>query len=177
MLQRLRQAGLVWPTLATLVGLAVLIGLGTWQMERKRWKEDLLARIAAGANAEPVAFPPVLGEPGPDVVILKVREQDLRSFLEQWLPEYRHVVVRGRFLHGKEQYLYAPTPAGLGWHVYTPLVIASSEVLWINRGLVPDARKAPATRPQGQVSGEVEVRGLVRYPAAKGPFTPQNDVQ
>ena len=39
MLQRLHKADLVWPTLLALAGLALLIGLGTWQMERKRWKE------------------------------------------------------------------------------------------------------------------------------------------
>ena len=89
--------------------------------------------------------------------------------------EYRHVSARGRFHHDKEQYLYAPTPAGPGWYVYTPLEIARGQVIWINRGSVPDAKKAPATRPDGQVAGEVEVRGLVRLPARKGPFTPAND--
>jgi surfeit locus 1 family protein len=91
--------------------------------------------------------------------------------------EYRHVSVTGRFLHDKEQYLYAPTPAGLGWHVYTPLQIAPGKIVWINRGLVPDARKAPATRPEGQVAGAVDVKGLVRLPAVKAVFTPTNDVQ
>src|SRR5262245_30135325 len=163
MLQRLRQAGLVWPTLATLAGLAVLIGLGTWQLERKRWKEDLLAKIAAGAHADPIVLSPVRTEPlGSDVVVLLTVEPEI---------EYRHVAARGHFHHDKERYFYAPAPAGLGWHVYTPLEIAPYQVIWINRGSVPDAKKAPATRPEGQVSGEVEVRGLVRLPAGKGLFT------
>ncbi len=38
--------------------------------------------------------------------VLKVRRSRLAA-------EYRHVSVRGRFHHDKEQYLYAPTPAGL----------------------------------------------------------------
>ena len=49
-LQRLRKARLLLPTMAALAGLAVLIGLGTWQMERKRWKEGLIAQIAARAH-------------------------------------------------------------------------------------------------------------------------------
>jgi surfeit locus 1 family protein len=157
MLQRWRQAGLVWPTLAALAGLAVLIGLGTWQMERKRWKEDLIAKIAARVHADPVPLP---------VSSRADRQDDL---------EYLHVVVRGRFLHEKERYLYAPTPAGLGWHVYTPLELPSQQAVWVNRGFVPDAKKAPGTRAQGQMQGEVEVRGLTRYPAGPGWFAAQND--
>jgi surfeit locus 1 family protein len=165
MLRRLRQAGLVWPTLAALAGLAVLIGLGTWQMERKRWKEGLIARIAAGVSADPVP-------------LFRMMPQGQRGqLLVTGDLEYLHVIVSGRFHHDKEQYLYAPTPAGLGWHVYTPLEVAAGSIVWINRGLVPDAKKAPATRPEGQVAGEVEVRGLVRLPPARGLFTPQNDVQ
>ena len=173
MLQRLRQAGLIWPTLATLAGLAVLIGLGTWQLERKRWKEDLLAKIAAGAKAEPIPVSPVRQPSAaerPGEAFEKVAGDP------EWLQEYRHVSARGRFHHNKEQYLYAPTPAGPGWHVYTPLEMADGRVVWINRGFVPEARKAPATRPEGQVPGEVEVRGLVRLPSHKGPFAPANDV-
>src|SRR5262245_667622 len=173
MLRRLRQAELVWPTVATLVGLAVLIGLGTWQLERKRWKEDLIAKIAAGVKAEPILISPLdpallsrLKDPTPDPESVVVLTE-----------EYTHVAVRGRFHHDKEQYLYAPSSAGLGWHVYTPLELASQQVVWINRGFVPDARKAPATRLEGEIGGEVEVRGLVRLPAGKGMFTPENDVQ
>ncbi len=178
MLERLRQARLLWPTLAMLLSLAVLIGLGTWQMQRKRWKEDLLAKIAERVHAEPVALiekgglPPWLRQQRPsgskEQVVVTEGNGDL---------EYRHVSVAGRFHHDKEQYLYAPTPAGLGWHVYTPLEIEPGRLVWINRGLVPDAKKAPETRREGQVAGEVEVKGLVRLPASKGMFFPENDVQ
>jgi surfeit locus 1 family protein len=39
-----------------LIGLAILIGLGEWQLQRLKWKEDLLARIAAlqTASARPL---------------------------------------------------------------------------------------------------------------------------
>jgi surfeit locus 1 family protein len=157
MLQRLREAQLIWPTVAALAGLAVLIGLGSWQMERKAWKEGLIARIAARVHADPVPLPSGPGTDGKD---------DL---------EYLHVSARGRFLHDKERYLYAPTAGGPGWHVYTPLELEPQRIVWVNRGWVPDARKAPDTRLQGQVPGEVEVRGLVRLQMRPGWFTPQND--
>ena len=157
MLQRLHKAGLVWPTLLALAGLALLIGLGTWQMERKRWKDGLVAKIAARVHADPVPLPT---EPGAD------SKDDL---------EYLHVFARGRFHHDKERYLYAPTQAGLGWHVYTPLELERHRIVWVNRGWVPDARKAPATRPEGQLPGVVEVRGLVRLQMRPTWFAAEND--
>jgi surfeit locus 1 family protein len=179
MLRRLRETGLVWPTLATLVGLAVLVGLGTWQLERKRWKEDLLAKIAERVHAEPSSLISLLDEAEASLrQHLSASKQPAAGLLAIGDVEYLHVFVRGHLLHEKEQYLYAPTPAGLGWHVYTPLEAAGGRwIVWINRGLVPDARRAPTTRPEGQVAGEVEVRGLVRLPAVRGLFTPENDVQ
>jgi surfeit locus 1 family protein len=158
MLERLRKAHLLWPTLAALGGLAVLIGLGTWQMERKRWKEGLIARIAARVHADPVSLDSARGPTG--------GKDDL---------EYAHVSVWGRFHHDKERYVYAPTPEGLGWHVYTPLE-TSGGVLWVNRGYVPDMRKSPGTRSKGQTDAAVEVRGVVRLPSpTPGLFAARND--
>jgi surfeit locus 1 family protein len=47
-----------------LIGVAILLGLGVWQLERLKWKEDLLARVAAlrTAPAKPLAM--VLGAGG-----------------------------------------------------------------------------------------------------------------
>lgn len=159
MLNQLRQAKLVWPTLAALAALGVLIGLGTWQLERKRWKETLLAKIASRVAADP--------QPLARITELAHRGGDI---------EYLHVSATGRFHHDKERYLYAPAPSGLAWQVYAPLEIAPGRIVWINRGLVPDASKAPATRAAGQMAGETEVQGVVRLPPEKTLFTPQNDV-
>ena len=47
-------------TIATAVALAILIGLGVWQVQRLAWKETLLARIAALQGAPPAPLGPVL---------------------------------------------------------------------------------------------------------------------
>jgi surfeit locus 1 family protein len=150
----------VWPTVLTLMGLAVLIGLGNWQMSRKAWKEALIAKIAERIGAPPIRL-------AGDNQVTRVETNDR---------EYLHVSFKGRFHHDKERYLYAPAPAGLGWHIYTPLEWGPARFVWINRGFVPDERKDPATRREGQVSGEVEVTGLVRVGHGKGAFVPDNDV-
>jgi surfeit locus 1 family protein len=158
MLSRLRQAKLIWPSLSALVAFVLLLGLGTWQVERKHWKENLLAKIAARVAADPVPLERAMAEmrAGGDV-------------------EYTHVSGVGRFLHDKERYLYAPTPTGLGWHVLTPLEIRPDRVVWVNRGLVPDASKTPSARPAGQIPGETTVAGVLRLQPQKTLFTPEND--
>ena len=40
-----RHTGLVVPSLVALAALVAFIGLGTWQIERKAWKEALIATL------------------------------------------------------------------------------------------------------------------------------------
>ena len=55
MLARFRAAGLVWPTLFSLAALAVLIGLGTWQMQRKAWKDEVVSTLERRTLAAPAS--------------------------------------------------------------------------------------------------------------------------
>lgn len=48
---------LIFPILLGLAGLAVLISLGIWQMQRLSWKTEVLADIDARIVATPVALP------------------------------------------------------------------------------------------------------------------------
>lgn len=157
MLRRLQELGLVRPTLAVLATLAVLVGLGVWQLERKAWKEGLIQAIV-----ERTAKP-------------SVPLQSLLRGGEELPPEYTRVTVRGRFLNEHEKHLYAPEPAGAGYHVYTPMLLEGGRSVFVNRGWIPEALKNPATRAAQQPQGEVEIIGLVRWPGAKVGFTPRNN--
>lgn len=154
----------LWPAaLMTLVALPILVGLGVWQMERKAWKETLIATIAARASEAPVDL---LG------AYSATHEHPLGF-------EYMRAKARGRFAHDKERYFYAPDQVlGPGFHVYTPMEISGSKtVVFVNRGFVPERLKDPAKRPEGQVGGEVEIVGLMRGSGQKGSFTPDNDAK
>ncbi len=174
MLHRFRKAGLIWPTLFALPALAILLGLGVWQMQRKAWKDMLIAQIRERTTAEPVA-PAVIAvrmtatlEPGRGKANVSAREG----------VEYTRVRASGRFAHQHEQYLYAPDPfLGPGYHVYTPLLIdgAPCPAVIVNRGFVPEPLKAPEKRVAGQQT--VEVIGLVRLTEKPGAFTPANDAK
>lgn len=161
MLTRLRRAGLLWPTVMTLVALPILIGLGTWQLQRKTWKEGLISRLVARSKAPPVSLAEAAAQ--------LARTHDV---------EYLRVRVRGTFDHAAERYLYSPDSVmGPGWHVYTPLTPTDgSAAVMVNRGFVPEQFKEPAQRAAGQVAGQTEVVGLLRSSEEPGRFTPRNDV-
>lgn len=159
MIARWRRAGLLIPTLMTIVMLPVLIALGAWQLQRMHWKEDLIARLAAARTAEPVSLADVWAR-------YKAGENI----------EYTRVRVTGTFDHGSERHLYAPNTQSQGWDVFTVLDAPGARV-YVNRGWVPDKLKDPATRAEGQLSGAVTVTGLARLPEPKGAFTAQDDAK
>ncbi len=158
-MQRLRSAGLLWPLVLVLPALLILLGLGTWQMQRKAWKEGLIAQINARVHAPPVAL-----------------EDAEKQTAENH--EYARVKARGTFRHEAEQLLWEPDPRlGPGYHVYTPLRLVDGRFILINRGYVTEALKVPAARAEGQVAGEVEITGLLREPPARGMFSPDRDAK
>lgn len=159
MFQRWRDAGLIVPTLLTLVVLPVLIGLGTWQWYRLQWKEDLIARLEARRLAEPVSYVSALGK-----------------FVNDGDVEYLRVRLSGTFDHNVERHLYAPTTRAQGWHIYTLLQPEGGlPPIFVNRGWVPNDLKDSAKRSEGQIGGSVTVTGLVRPPQVRGYFAPLDD--
>jgi surfeit locus 1 family protein len=159
LLTRWQRAGLIWPSVLALAGLAVLIGLGSWQMSRKAWKEGLLAQIADRVKAEPVPL-----------------AEALRRWHETGDVEYQHVRVSGRFEHERERHVFAVDDRlGPGFHVYTPLETPDKQLVLVNRGFVPAPLEEAQRRPAGQISGEVAVAGLVRAPTPRTWFVPVSE--
>ncbi|MFA5948977.1 MAG: SURF1 family protein [Hyphomicrobium sp.] len=160
MLKRLREAQLIWPSLMTLAALGVLISLGTWQVQRKVWKDGLIASIQARVGEPPVAL-----------------EEPADAWITLGEQEYRPVLVTGRFRHGDERHLFAVENGEPGWHVLTPLETARGHIVLVNRGFVPEALKDAAKRTAGQVEGPVTMVGLVRHADTKGTFEPDPDLK
>ncbi|MFN8720309.1 MAG: SURF1 family protein [Rhodospirillales bacterium] len=143
-------------TLFALGCLVVLIGLGTWQLERLAWKADLVDRIGRQVAAPPVPLPGAVSDAA------------------AW--DYRRVAVTGRFLHDREMLVGGkPLHGRVGWHVVTPLERADGggSVL-VMRGWVPDDRRDPARRAEGQVTGAVTVEGIARIPAPRAWMQPED---
>jgi surfeit locus 1 family protein len=144
--------------LLLVTGLVLLSGLGVWQIHRRAWKLDLIARVDRRVHAPPVAVP----GPAQWPAITAARD------------EYRRVAVTGRFLNDRETLVRAVTQLGGGFWVITPLRATAGFTVLVNRGFVPPERSDPATRPAGQTGGPVTVTGLLRLTEPRGAFLHRN---
>jgi surfeit locus 1 family protein len=143
----------LWPTLTLVVALPILLGLGTWQLQRLHWKTELIATLEARHAAASVAVPPT-AELGPHwahrpvaAEVTLVPEPALRYGVERQQGRPGHDVLQ------------------LG-------VLADGRALVVNRGWLAEDAPPPAT-PAGVVALEGPLRWIDdlerRWP------TPAND--
>lgn len=138
-----------------LAAFAGFMALGTWQVHRLAWKEDLIARVDARLHAAPVAAP----------------VQGRGSALDREADEYRRVLVSGRFDYADELLVHASTMLGSGYWVLTPLRTVDGEWLFVNRGFVPPEMRGHVPHGDAQQT----VVGLLRFTEPKGGFLRNND--
>lgn len=152
-----------WPTVFTLPAIAVMLGLGIWQLDRLAWKNDLVAEIQSRMAADPAPLGDVLAAAGGDLAGV----------------QYRRISVTGEFLNDRELYLAARSMNGNpGYHVMTPFRDLDGAVVLVDRGWVPIERKLPDAREAGQVEGPVTIDAVIRVPrAGKAWFQPDNEPQ
>jgi len=159
---RTARRGFPWLVLVVgLAALAVLLVLGTWQVNRLAWKEALIATIGQRIASTP--------RPLDEIERLYTDTRDV---------DYWPVATRGTFLHDRESHFLATWNGASGYYVYTPLELLDGRLILVNRGFVPYDRKDPATRGEGQVEGEVAIAGLARNPLTEKPswIVPDNDL-
>ena len=153
--------GFLLPIFMTLVGLAVLIGLGLWQLERKAWKDAIVASLTEKLSAAPVPLP----------------AREAWSRLGPAENEFKRVTFPAEFLHDAEALVYSVGSAlradvsGPGYWVFTPARLTGGSIVIVNRGFVPEGRENPAGRQQGQVGGVVDIAGFLRWPEQRGTFS------
>lgn len=139
---------------------AVLVSLGTWQVNRLVWKENLLATIVERMQGEPL--------PLDEVIAIKVAGGDI---------EYRRVTLTGHFLHEREQYFFTTLNGRSGYNVYTPFELGGGSLIFVNRGFVDIELRDRHKRRPGLLLGEVSITGLARDRLVDKPsmMVPDND--
>ena len=140
------------PIIIGLGGLAVLLSMGFWQVERLQWKRGIIdeaeRRIVAPPQALPVDLDP---------------ERD----------DYMPVFATGSFDHDDTVYfLTSQKPTGPGFEVITPFEMTDGRRVLVNRGYIPQDRKGDEIGPDGPL----RVEGVLRWPSDVNGFTPDADI-
>ncbi len=136
----------------------LFLSLSAWQVQRRAWKLDLIARVEQRVRAAPVPAP----EPAAWAVISAHADA------------YRRVSLTGVYDHARETLVQAVTEKGAGFWVLTPLHTNRGFTVLVNRGFVPADRKLASARASGQVAGPVSVVGLLRLSEPHGGFLREN---
>ncbi|MDH3901100.1 MAG: SURF1 family protein [Gammaproteobacteria bacterium] len=139
----------LWPTLATMILLPFLFGLGIWQLERASWKQTLVDAHAARAREPAVALSSVLPATAAG--------------------EYRNVTVEGHYDLEHQLLLDNRLYRGrAGYQVLTPLHLedAGTTVL-VNRGWVPAGASRAVLPALDGPAGTIRLAALVRLPPEK----------
>lgn len=146
---------LLWPTFFALPALIILLGLGTWQVQRLEWKNQLIQDFETRATADPIELP--IGTVAPEM-------------------EFRRLALTGEFDHEKEIFLTGRTYEGnAGFHIVTPFQLVDGRIILINRGWVSESYRDKAKRTFSLVEGKTTVAAILRFPAEKGYFVPENE--
>jgi len=141
---------MIVPALFGLCGIAVLMALGVWQLQRMSWKEAVLAEIDARIGSAPVALPAV-----PDPVA------------DRFLP----VQAAGRLTGDQLDVLVSRKQIGPGFRVIAVLETDTGRRVMVDRGFVLDeARGLPR-----DVTA-LDVVGNLVWPDEVDGFTPAPDV-
>lgn len=155
---------LLWPGILSAIALVVLLSLGTWQVQRMYWKDDLITSVTARLASEPVALPP----------------SSQWSALDPDNYQYQRVTITGRYLHAHEQraYMVVSQPkggplGGQGHWVMTPFELVDGAVVWVNRGFVP-LHLADQDITTG-LTAAITLNGLMRPSEKAGFATPGNE--
>lgn len=140
---------LIFPLVFGLAGAAILIWLGTWQVQRLSWKKNVLSDIEARIAANPVALPT---RPDPKV--------------DQYLP----VVAQGKIIAPSLKVLVSQKNIGAGYRIISVYETAGRRVL-LDRGFVR-VGKEHFDRPSGMVT----IKGNLLWPDEIDGYTPEPDL-
>lgn len=140
---------MIAPLIFGLVGVAILITLAVWQVQRLAWKTEILDGIAARLAAEAL---PVPQEPDP--------ERDA----------YLKVSADGEIGQGELGVYTSNPPHGVGYRIIVPLTLEDGRTILLDRGFVPIAEKNATRR-----SGPIHVEGALVWPQETDSFTSEPD--
>jgi cytochrome oxidase assembly protein ShyY1 len=150
----------------TLVMVALFVGLGVWQLQRRLEKHALIAALDARLAAAPVPLPP----------------QVEWSKLTPAQDEFKRVSFTATYETRLDAMVYSagsairPDIFGPGTWAFIPARLPSGETLAINAGFVPNTMQDRDVQDRAVarlITGKpAEMTGYIRFPEAAGILTP-----
>ncbi|OWU86437.1 cytochrome oxidase biogenesis protein Surf1, facilitates heme A insertion [Oceanicola sp. 22II-s10i] len=131
-------------------GVAVLLSLGTWQVQRLQWKQEVLADIEARIAADPVALPDA---PDPEA--------------DRYLPVQVTGVPGAPIL----QVLASAKNIGAAHRLIVPFETEGGRRILVDLGFLRDGEPLPGLPPV------LEVTGNLHWPDEVDGFTPEPDTR
>jgi surfeit locus 1 family protein len=139
---------MIWPLVFGLGGVAILMSLGVWQVQRLAWKEGVLAEIEARIAAAPGPLPET-PDPAAD--------------------RYMPVAVVGAFGPGHVRVLVSQRGQGAQYRVISPFETGTRRIM-VDRGVMPTEAVPP------EHESPVTVSGNLHWPEEVDGFTPAPDL-
>lgn len=136
----------LFPLIVGVLGCAILISLGMWQLRRLDWKEDMIAQIQQGIEAAPVPLPAAVD---PSM-------------------KYLPVMVSGTTTGQEIDVLSGTRESGGGYQVVSGFVTDDGRRILLDRGFVDQDHKRDPRPP-----ARLDVAGNLHWPQEAGSATPK----
>ncbi|QJR09321.1 hypothetical protein DSM104443_00359 [Usitatibacter rugosus] len=136
------------PTVAAVAMIALLVSLGRWQVARAGEKQARQALLEARMQEPVLRLSAPIADAAPVV--------------------YRHVAAEGRYVPEGQVFIDNRLHLGrAGFHVMTPLRLASGATVLVNRGWIARDAQYPKPPAVAVPEGRVTVAGLAATPPAR----------
>lgn len=147
--------------------------LGTWQVQRLKWKVNLIDELEEKLRREPLVLPP-------KIKCVRLRFQKILQtnlFVSlAVIPEfvYRKVLMKGKWDYGRTIIVGPRTRDGTaGYHIIMPLVRPNGTTVLVDRGFVSKGGFENFSKV-AHTDEEVFVQGMLRISQVRNAFTPDN---
>ena len=131
--------------------ITLFCSLGTWQLYRLQWKQELISQIDQGLKSTPISYSKNISK------------------------DYQRVILEGKYNFKNQIYLYSLNSKGQpGFDVISPFQTLEGDNILVNRGWI---NKEMKNKSQINLINQNKIQGLLRKIGKKNIFKPENDTQ
>ena len=141
---------MIFPLVFGLVGTAILMSLGFWQLQRMTWKVGILAEIDTRLAEAPV---------------------DLPALLDPVADKYLQIEASGQIAK-RELHVLTFGDGTPGFRVIAPMVLEDGRRILVDRGFLPETQKDVA-----RAGGDITAIGALVWPQETDKYVPDPNLE